>query len=82
MCASRASRLCECWLPEDRPAPNWVRTVNHYGAIRDVGAGQYASLHTGKYDDNDTFRLEEFDSKLGPQGEFKALTPLKDVPAS
>jgi hypothetical protein len=61
---------------------NWVHTVDHYGPIRDYGAGQYASLHTGKYDDNDTFRLEEFDSKLGPQGEFKALTKLKDVPAS
>jgi hypothetical protein len=61
---------------------NWIHTVNHYGPIRDYGAGQYASLHTGKYDDNDTFRLEEFDSKLGPQGEFKALTPLKDVTAS
>jgi hypothetical protein len=61
---------------------NWVKTVNHYGPIRDYGAGVYASLHTGKYDDNDTFRLEEFDSKLGPQGEFKALTKLEDVPAS
>ena len=61
---------------------NWVHTVDHYGKIRDYGAGQYASLHTGKYDDNDTFRLEEFDSKLGPQGEFKALTKLEDVPAS
>jgi hypothetical protein len=61
---------------------NWIHAVDHYGPIRDYGAGQYASLHTGKYDDNDTFRLEEFDSKLGPQGEFKALTKLEDVPAS
>ena len=61
---------------------NWVRTVDHFGPIRDVGAGQYASLHTGKYDDNDTFRLEEFDSKLGPQGDWKPLTPLEDVPGS
>ena len=28
MWASSASRLCECWLPEERPAPNWVRTVS------------------------------------------------------
>jgi hypothetical protein len=61
---------------------NWVRTVNHYGAIRDVGAGQYASLHTGKYDDNDTFRLEQFNSTLGPKGDWKPLTPLEDVPGS
>jgi hypothetical protein len=61
---------------------NWVRAVDHYGPIRDVGAGQYASLHTGKYDDNDTFRLEEFDSALGPQGDWKPLTPLEGVPGS
>ena len=61
---------------------NWVRTVDHFGAIRDVGAGVYASLHTGKYDDNDTFRLQEFDSTLGPKGDWKPLTPLEDVPGS
>jgi hypothetical protein len=42
----------------------------------------YASLHTGKYDDNDTFRLEDFDSHLGQDGELKPLTKLEDVPAS
>ena len=30
MWASSASRLCECWLPEERPAPNWVRTVRRH----------------------------------------------------
>ncbi|MGH9918553.1 MAG: hypothetical protein ACRD6W_06775 [Nitrososphaerales archaeon] len=61
---------------------NWVHTVDNFGPIRDVGAGQYASLHTGKYDDNDTFRLEDFASTLGSQGEMKAMTPLEDIPAS
>jgi len=61
---------------------NWVHAVDTYGPIRDVGAGQYASLHTGKYDDNDTFRLQEFDSTLGPKGDWKPLTPLQDVPGS
>jgi ABC-type branched-subunit amino acid transport system substrate-binding protein len=61
---------------------NWVSTVNHYGKIIDYGAGQYASLHTGKYDDNDTFRLEEYSSTLGPQGDWKPITPLVDVPGS
>ena len=28
MWASSASRLWECWLPDERPAPNWVRTVS------------------------------------------------------
>ena len=32
MCASSASRLCECWLPDERPAPNWVRTVSAISA--------------------------------------------------
>jgi Periplasmic binding protein len=61
---------------------NWVHAVDNYGPIRDYGAGQYASLHTGKYDDNDTFRLEEFDSTLGPRGDWKPITPLEDIPSS
>jgi hypothetical protein len=61
---------------------NWVKAVDHYGPIRDYGAGVYASLHTGKYDDNDTFRLEEFDSKLGQDGEWKPVTKLENVPGS
>jgi major membrane immunogen (membrane-anchored lipoprotein) len=61
---------------------NWVHAVNTYGPIRDYGAGVYASLHTGKYDDNDTFRLEEFDSSLGSKGDWKPLTPLEDVPGT
>jgi hypothetical protein len=61
---------------------NWVHTVDNFGAIRDPGGGQYASLHTGKYDDDDTFRLEEFDSSLGAKGDWRPLTPLEDVPGS
>jgi hypothetical protein len=59
---------------------NWVRTVDSYGSIRNVGAGQYASLHTGKYDVDDTFRLEEFNSSLPPHGQWQPLTPLEDTP--
>ena len=59
---------------------NWVHTVNTYGSIRDYGGGQYASLHTGKYDDDDTFRLEKFDSSLGPKGDWQPITPLEDIP--
>jgi len=59
---------------------NWVHAVNTYGPIRDYGAGQYASLHTGKYDDDDTYRLEKFNSSLGPKGDWQPLTPLEDVP--
>jgi hypothetical protein len=60
--------------------PNWVHAVNTYGSIRDYGGGQYASLHTGKYDDDDTFRLEKFNSSLGPKGDWQPITPLEDIP--
>ncbi|HXW35470.1 MAG TPA: hypothetical protein VEJ87_12905 [Acidimicrobiales bacterium] len=70
-----------------RAGPNlnnqtWVNAVDHYGPIRDVGAGVYASLHTGKYDDNDTFRLEKFSSSIGTDGGLQPITPLEDVPAT
>src|ERR1700681_4395336 len=43
MCANSASRLCECWLPEDRPAPNWVRTVSAICAAPPVMKGILAA---------------------------------------
>ena len=43
MCASSASRLCECWLPEERPAPNWVRTVSAISAAPPVMNGSFAA---------------------------------------
>jgi hypothetical protein len=60
--------------------PNWVHAVNTYGPIRDYGGGQYASLHTGKYDDDDTYRLETFNSSLGPKGDWQPVTPLENIP--
>ena len=57
----------------------WVHAVDTYGPIRDYGAGQWNSLHTGKYDDDDTWRLEQFDSSIKPNGNTKALTPLEDI---
>ena len=59
--------------------PNWARTVNTYGTIRNMGSGIYASLHAGKYDVDDTFRLEAFDSSIPPQGNWRPLTPLQDI---
>jgi hypothetical protein len=62
--------------------PNWVHAVDTFGAIRNMGGGQFASLRTGKYDVNDTFRLEEFDSSIGAKGNWKPITPLEDITGS
>ena len=59
---------------------NYVNTVDNYGTIVNRGGGQYASLHTGKYDIDDTFRLVAFDSTINPGGDWKALTALENVP--
>jgi len=61
---------------------NWVRVVNSYGTIRNLGSGPYASLHSGKYDVDDTFRLEAFSSSLPPIGQWQPLTPLEDTPGT
>jgi hypothetical protein len=60
---------------------NWDNVVNNYGPIINRGAGQYASLHRGHYDIDDTYRLVEFDSSL-PGGDWKPLTGLENVPGS
>jgi ABC-type branched-subunit amino acid transport system substrate-binding protein len=61
-------------------AANWVHAVNTFGTITNRGGGPYASLHTGKYDFDDTFLLQEFDPTIKPDGNWKALTPYENVP--
>jgi hypothetical protein len=63
----------------DLNATNWQHTVDNFGPIRNMGGGQFASLHAGKYDIDDTFRLEAFDSSVGTKGDWKPLTPLQNV---
>ena len=65
-------------------ADNWVHAVDTYGPIRNVGGGAYASLHTGKYDVDDTFRLEEYDSSLPPKGKgnWSPITDLENISGS
>jgi len=58
---------------------NWVNVVDHYGQIPAMDS-QYGSLHTGKYDAGDTFALVAFDSTLPPDGNWRYLTPVEDVP--
>ena len=48
------------------------------GSMPDM-ATQYASLHTGKYDADDTFRLVAFDPTAGTHGDWRGLTPIEDV---
>ncbi|MCU1463159.1 MAG: hypothetical protein JWO37_3234 [Acidimicrobiales bacterium] len=57
----------------------WMSTVNSFGSINGLVTTSIASLKTGKYDADDAFRLEAFDSSLPPTGDWKALTPLADV---
>jgi ABC-type branched-subunit amino acid transport system substrate-binding protein len=57
---------------------NWINTVNNYGKIR-VMVVKYGSIHEGKYDADDTAALVAFDSSIGPQGDWRYLTPVQDV---
>ena len=58
----------------------WAGAVANMGAIDDqLVLGRWASLHTGKYDANDTFGLVAFDEKAGSTGDWKALTPVENV---
>jgi hypothetical protein len=57
---------------------NWVSAVNNFGPIN-VPATTYASLHTGKYDADDTYGLVAYDPTIGDAGDWKQLTPVKDV---
>jgi hypothetical protein len=61
----------------------WTKAVNTTGTIDNtLVLGKWASLHTGKYDANDTFGLVAFDSSAGTTGDWKALTPVEDVASS
>jgi ABC-type branched-subunit amino acid transport system substrate-binding protein len=59
---------------------NWQTTVDHFGRIDNRGSGLFSSLHKGKYDAEDNFRLETFDSSSGARGDWRALTPVQNVP--
>jgi branched-chain amino acid transport system substrate-binding protein len=58
---------------------NWVAAVDSFGPIVNRGGGPYASLSQGKYDDDDTFQLQQLDSALPPNGNWKALTPYENL---
>ncbi len=58
---------------------NWVKTVNGFGEIVNRGSGPYSSLHTDKYDVEDNFRLQSFDSSIPPNGDWKAITAVQNI---
>jgi ABC-type branched-subunit amino acid transport system substrate-binding protein len=60
---------------------NWISTVNNFGPI-EVMNTDYASLHTGKYDADDTYGLVEFDPTIPPIGDWRHLTPTENVSGS
>ncbi|HEV7523928.1 MAG TPA: ABC transporter substrate-binding protein [Acidimicrobiia bacterium] len=60
-------------------AQNWVSTINSFGPIVNRGGGPYASLRQGKYDTDDTFQLQQFDSTLPPNGNWKALGDYQNI---
>jgi hypothetical protein len=66
---------------KDLNVPNWVTTVNNFGSIQVMNT-DWASLHAGKYDADDTYGLVQFDPNLKPIGEWKHLTPTEDVSGS
>ncbi len=57
---------------------NWVRTVNNFGPI-DVNSTIYASIHDGKYDADDTYGLVAYDPTIPETGDWRAVTPVRDV---
>jgi hypothetical protein len=65
-----------------RAGPNltnatWRQALDTFGPI-DLGV-PYASLHAGKYDADNSFRLVVFDSTVGSKGDFRPLTPIADA---
>jgi hypothetical protein len=63
---------------KDLNIANWTNTVNNFGPIQVMNT-DFASLHTGKYDADDTYGLVQFDPNIKPIGDWRHLTPVEDV---
>jgi hypothetical protein len=57
---------------------NWTNTVNTFGPVRVMNT-DYASLHAGKYDADDTYGLVAFDPTIKPDGDWRHVTPTENV---
>jgi hypothetical protein len=56
----------------------WTQAADNFGEIQ-LPETVYGSIHTGKYDADDGFRLVAFDSTIGSKGDFRALSPIEDA---
>ena len=57
---------------------NWTNTVNNLGPVKVMNT-DFASLHAGKYDADDTYGLVAFDPSIPPIGEWRHVTPTENV---
>jgi hypothetical protein len=57
---------------------NWTAKVNVFGKVRVMNT-DFASLHAGKYDADDTYGLVAFDPKIPPDGDWRHVTPVENV---
>jgi hypothetical protein len=57
---------------------NWTNTVDTLGPVKVMNT-DWASLHAGKYDADDTYGLVAFDPKVEPNGDWRHLTPVENV---
>jgi hypothetical protein len=53
----------------------WTKTVDSFGKIESPST-RFASLHKGKYDADDAFRLVQYDETIK---DWKGLTPIENV---
>ena len=57
---------------------NWTSTVNDLGPVKVMNT-DFATLHAGKYDADDTFGLVAFDPGIAPKGDWRHVTPTENV---
>jgi hypothetical protein len=53
----------------------WTAAVNDFGPI-ELATSSFATLHEGKYDANDAFRLVRFDGTVGDAGDWAPVTDI------
>ena len=57
---------------------NWTTTVNNFGKVKVMNT-DWATIHAGKYDADDTYGLVAFDPSIKPNGDWRHVTQVKDV---